>query len=276
VRQLLAPALLAGALLLTTGGSAAGQLADQGQAIFEQKCASCHTLGGGQLVGPDLEGVIERLGGADQVRAFILAPDQVRPGTAMPNLGLSEEEVAALVAYFEAQGGAPPVTEPATTTAPEPATTTAPTAPVTGAAALGHDLFTGSDRLENGGPPCLSCHSVAGIGALGGGQLGPDLTNAFTKYGGEQGLAGVLQTIAFPTMLPIYSDQPLTEAEVANLVAFLAEAPTAERSAGSVGILIGIAIGVVALFGVIAYLIWKGRLIAVRRTLVHRPNPRQK
>jgi mono/diheme cytochrome c family protein len=143
-------------------------------------------------------------------------------------------------------------------------------------AALGKSLFTGSDRLANGGPPCLSCHSVAGIGALGGGALGPDLTGAYAKYGGEQGLAGVLQTIAFPTMQPIYGDQPLTEVEVSNLVAFLAQAPTAKRPAGSVGILIGIAIGVVVFFGAVAYLVWKGRLIAVRRTLVHRPNPRQK
>jgi mono/diheme cytochrome c family protein len=145
-----------------------------------------------------------------------------------------------------------------------------------GDAALGKNLFTGSDRLENGGPACLSCHSIAGIGALGGGALGPDLTDALAKYGGEQGLAGVLGTIAFPTMVPIYGDQPLTEAEVSSLVAFIAEAPSAERPAGSVGILIGIAIGVILLFGVIAYLVWKGRLLAVRRPLVNRPDPRQK
>ena len=33
------------------------QDAAQGQAIFVQKCASCHTIGGGKLVGPDLKGV---------------------------------------------------------------------------------------------------------------------------------------------------------------------------------------------------------------------------
>ncbi|MFN3338009.1 MAG: hypothetical protein ACK42I_10985, partial [Thermomicrobium sp.] len=40
----------------------------------------------------------------------------------------------------------------------------------------GKELFTGVLRFENGGPPCQACHSIGGIGALGGGQLGPDLT----------------------------------------------------------------------------------------------------
>jgi mono/diheme cytochrome c family protein len=244
-------------------GSALAQLPDEGQAIFEQKCVGCHTIGGGQLVGPDLEGVIGRLG-ADEVRAFMLAPGDVRPGTAMPDLGLSDAEADALVAYLDAaEGGSPPATEP-------------PPAPIAGDAALGKNLFTGSDRLENGGPPCLSCHSVAGIGALGGGALGPDLTQAYAKYGGAQGLASVLQAIAFPTMQPIYADQPLTAAEVESLVAFLADAPAAERPAGSVGILIGLAIAAISVFAILALVVWKRRLIAVRRPLVHRPNPRQK
>jgi mono/diheme cytochrome c family protein len=272
VRRLTVSVALAGAALLCSGGGAFAQLADEGEAIFEQRCAGCHTIGGGRLVGPDLEGVDARLGGSNEVLAFILAPDRVRPGTTMPNLGLSEAEAAALVAYLGAAGGgAQAITTPTTTP-----TTTAPPAPAAGDSALGKNLFTGSDRLENGGPPCLSCHSVAGIGALGGGALGPDLTAAYAKYGGAQGLAGILGTIAFPTMQPIYGDQPLTEAEVSNLVAFLAQAPAAERPVGSVGILIGIAVGAILFFGVIAYLVWKRRLVAVRRPLVHPPEPRQR
>jgi cytochrome c2 len=61
--------------LLVTAGDALGQTADEGKAIFEEKCASCHTIGGGATVGPDLEGVADRLGGGDAVAEFILAPD---------------------------------------------------------------------------------------------------------------------------------------------------------------------------------------------------------
>ncbi|MBI4607901.1 MAG: cytochrome c [Candidatus Rokubacteria bacterium] len=32
----------------------------EGQAIFQEKCVSCHTIGGGRLVGPDLQGVTAR------------------------------------------------------------------------------------------------------------------------------------------------------------------------------------------------------------------------
>ena len=44
---------------------------------------------------------------------------------------------------------------------------------VQGNAETGKDLFTGVVRFQNGGPPCMACHSTGGIGALGGGSLGP-------------------------------------------------------------------------------------------------------
>ena len=45
-------------LLITISGTASfdWQTADQGQQIFQLKCTSCHTIGGGKLVGPDLQG----------------------------------------------------------------------------------------------------------------------------------------------------------------------------------------------------------------------------
>ena len=35
------------------------------------------------------------------VRVWLRDPEAVRPGTRMPNLGLSEEEIAALLAFLE-------------------------------------------------------------------------------------------------------------------------------------------------------------------------------
>ncbi len=44
------------ALLLSTFVAGAQQPAD----YFRQNCMSCHTIGGGQLTGPELKGVTER------------------------------------------------------------------------------------------------------------------------------------------------------------------------------------------------------------------------
>ncbi|HEX9116346.1 MAG TPA: c-type cytochrome, partial [Anaerolineae bacterium] len=70
-----------------------------------------------------------------------------------------------------------------------------------------------------GGPACISCHTVAGTGVLGGGALGPDLTHVAQRYG-EAGLAAALKNIAFPTMVGPFANRPLTAQEQADLVAF--------------------------------------------------------
>ncbi len=183
VRRPLALALLAGALLVCSSGPALAQ-ADEGEALFQEKCSGCHTIGGGALVGPDLQGAVDRRGGPDATAAFIVDP----AGTAMPNLGVTADQAAAIVAFLSASA-APPETPPT------------------------ENLFEGRSDFDGGGPACLSCHSVAGIGALGGGALGPDLTGAFAKYNGETGLVASLTTVAFPTMQPVYTGAPITEQE---------------------------------------------------------------
>lgn len=245
-----------GALAVALG---AGATNEDGQALFERLCTGCHTIGGGKLVGPDLEGIAERRD-AEWVTRFLLAPGDVIEGTAMPDLGLSDAQVAAL-SEFLGFGARQPV--PAPTPPPAPA-------PTAGDEARGKRLFTGDDRFEQRGPPCLSCHSVAGVGALGGGQLGPDLTGVFAKYGGEQGLRAALESVPFPTMLPIFSRKQLTAQERADLVAFLEAAAQKERPARAAGKLVGLSAGAAALIALTALGIWRHRLTGVRRPLVDR------
>jgi len=116
----------------------------------------------------------------------------------MPNLGLTAAEVDALITYLASQAAGAPATKP------KP-----PSALPRGDPARGKNLFTGAARFENEGPPCLSCHTIAGIGRLGGGTLGPDLTRSYTKYGGDAGIAGLLETLPFPTMTPLFADKQL-------------------------------------------------------------------
>ena len=54
----------------------AAQTAAQGEAIFNQKCTGCHTIGKGRLVGPDLEGVTARRS-QDWLVQFISSPDKM-------------------------------------------------------------------------------------------------------------------------------------------------------------------------------------------------------
>lgn len=87
-----------------------------GQALFIRLCAGCHTVGQGDRVGPDLNGVTSRHGRAWLSR-FIQQPEQVRasqdpaalalvarfPTVRMPNMGLTESDADDLLSYVELQ-----------------------------------------------------------------------------------------------------------------------------------------------------------------------------
>lgn len=260
--------------------AAAGRAGDDGKAVFEGLCKGCHTIGGGKSVGPDLQGVADRRT-ADWVRAFVLHPDKVIAAgdpiakqllreynnVPMPNLGVTEAQIGPLLAFLGFKGTSPPPTTPATTTTPQPAA-------ASGNTERGKELFKGGVRFGAGGPACLSCHAVAGVGALGGGKLGPDLTGAYKKYGGAQGLLSTLKTLPFPTMAPIFSRRQLTATEQADLVAFLATAPDQRRPADAAGKLIGFSLAGFALLGILAMAVWRRRLNGVRKPLVNRSRGR--
>ncbi|MCL4543689.1 MAG: cytochrome c [Chloroflexi bacterium] len=149
--------------------------------------------------------------------------------------------------------------------------------------AAGRALFTGATPLQNGGPTCIACHNVAGLGALGGGSVGPDLTAVYTRYG-QAGLASSLSNIAFPAMQPLFRNHPLTPAEQADLIAYFQQtarqhpaspqpAPTGltynRRSLPTVQIAF-LAVAGTAVLLLLANVVWRDRLTGVRRPLVER------
>ncbi|MDP2936336.1 MAG: cytochrome c [Dehalococcoidia bacterium] len=262
--------LLAAATGSQLWGAPIARSADEGQTLFEQRCVACHTIGGGKLVGPDLKGVTARRDRAWLVR-FISAPDQVLAqkdpiatqllqeygNVPMPNLGLTNEQVTAIITYLGGTAGG--AAAPAGQAAAQPMGAGDPV--------IGKDLFIGSIRFQNGGPPCMACHSIAGIGALGGGALGPDLTGAFGKFG-DTGINSVLATLPFPTMNPIFGKALLTADEQASLKAFFQAASVAERPAEAVGQLSILAVVGAAILILIAHLFFSRRLAQVRRPMV--------
>lgn len=250
---------------------ALAQPVEKGAAVFQEKCIACHTVGQGDLVGPDLKGVTGRRS-RDWLARWLQAPDRMLAqgdriatellrqyrNVPMPNQGLTEEQVSALLAFLETGAAATALKSTVASSAPAPP----------GDAVIGKALFTGVARFRNGGPSCMACHSVAGIGALGGGALGPDLTTAYTRYG-EAGIAAVLARIPFPAMSPIFRDRPLTPEEQAHLRAFLQQA-VAERPTPAVGQLTLLAVAGAAILLAAAHFLWRHRLTTVRRAMLGR------
>jgi protein SCO1/2 len=86
---------------------------DRGGYVFQTRCVGCHTIGQGDLVGPDLAGVTARRDGA-WLAHYLYAPDEVLASgdpiasalfakyrrIRMPNLSLSDDDVQAVIAFL--------------------------------------------------------------------------------------------------------------------------------------------------------------------------------
>ena len=92
--------------------------AEKGKQLFQQKtCAASHTIGGGKLAGPDLAGVTERRE-EEWIRKWLKSPDTMVMTdpiakemlgvymVPMPNLGLTDEEIDALIVYLKSEDAA--------------------------------------------------------------------------------------------------------------------------------------------------------------------------
>ncbi|WP_164021253.1 c-type cytochrome [Pyxidicoccus trucidator] len=223
----LAPVIQLLAVLVAPAALAQG--ASHGAKLFTQRCASCHSVGEGDRVGPDLHGVLERRDEAWVTRflqspgAVIDAGDPVAAallkqfnGVRMPDQALSEEERAGLYAFFRectAKGKGSckpsPTAKPGTDATPEEI-------------ARGRQLFEGTEALAQGGPACFGCHDVRGLGVAGGGTLGPNLTFSFARLG-DRHMTPFLAKLDTPLMRELYAKAPLTEEEQYAVKAYLAD-----------------------------------------------------
>jgi protein SCO1/2 len=94
--------------------------AGAGPSMFRTRCAACHSIGGGDGVGPDLLGVTNARG-REWVTKYLLAPDKALAANdpvavalfnkynkvKMPNLHLPPADVQLLIDYLDAQAAAP-------------------------------------------------------------------------------------------------------------------------------------------------------------------------
>jgi hypothetical protein len=119
-----------------------------------------------------------------------------------------------------------------------------------GSARAGRELFVGARPLRNGGPPCGACHGLGGQGLAFTASFGPELSSGLTGLDPDA-IDGLLDSLPFPSMTPVYEGRALTPGERADLVAFLVEAvkrgpPAAGWTFEALG-LIGAALGFLAL-----------------------------
>lgn len=252
---------------------------------FKTRCTSCHTIGGGRITGPDLKDLMQRAATHGKDREWLIRfmqdpkgviesgdayahqLQQETPGNAiMPTQpDMTRQLAGSLLDLIDAESklersqfaGSPVSLTPFT-----PADVQA-----------GRELFLGNRQLSGGAATCISCHSVGGLTALGGGRLGPDLTLVNERLGGPKGLSTWLLAPPTPTMQSVFQSRPLKPEEIHALAAFLNQSGqqnTPADMSGPLGFfLLGLG-GAVALMMLLDG-IWSKRFRSVRHALVHGP-----
>jgi mono/diheme cytochrome c family protein len=270
------PHLCTAACLLLALAAAIPAPAQEAAEFFGQNCVSCHTIGGGRLTGPDLKNVLERKerewlveflqspqAMLDKGDPYALKLQQEARGVVMPAInGMSKDRAQALLNLIEAESKLPKSQFAGIQISGRPFTP--------GDIEQGKKIVLGTRRLANGGPPCISCHTLNNLAGLGGGRLGPDLTRVYERLQGRKNLASWLLAPATPTMQPVFKNHRLKAEEILPLVAYFELTAKQGGEDNAVGLvnffLFGLGGTVLALVAFDAA--WKRRFRAVRRPLV--------
>jgi len=259
--------------------SSYAQSTAEAQALFGTKCYSCHNIGSGDKQGPDLKGVTTRRT-KEWLAAFINTPAALNAKgdpaatelfkkfapTVMADQALTPDQIDSILALITDLTNKNEIFVPAGAKLSRAIAAT----DVNG----GWQFFTGRARLQNGGPACVACHSIKGVGMFGGGTLGPDLTGVNIKYRDPE-LISILQNPNFPTMSSVFATHGLNDEEIVQFFALFQAAKLANpMPPNQAGITTldprFFVISVVAMLLVLALLnlAWRKRLRGVREELM--------
>lgn len=232
--------------------------------FYLSRCAGCHTIGEGELSGPDLAPA-----------TGWPAPDLTKAVERMEkNVGsMTDEQVAGLVELLKSEDVKQRLSAARERQMMEMAATLEPASPE-----IGEELFHGGRSFGAGGVSCSACHRAPKGGQARGGTLAADLTKAYSRLG-EQAVIAAAETPGFPLMRAAYADHPVTRQEAVHLAAYLEEVDEAagdERAAaGAAGVPIGWwGAAAAALFLGAMVLLYRGRNRGVRARLVQRAHQR--
>jgi cytochrome c2 len=261
---------------------ASNSLAQSVEEFFQTNCKSCHTIGGGRLIGPDLKNVTDRQD-RDWLVKFMLDPQamirahdpyalklqkEAKDVIMITVPGITEDLANNLLDLIEAESKL----EVSKFVGVQVATGALAEADIQ----AGSELFTGARSLENGGPSCIFCHSVNRPWPEVGGNLGPDLTQAYSNMQGRAALTAWLSAPPTTTMQSVFKKHPLSPDEVRALVALL-ESATTVRTSNNDSLMVWLSFIMYGFGGAVLILIifagvWNKRFRAVRRPLVDYSN----
>lgn len=271
--------LLSCALWLTSSTLAAAPqdtVSEETFDFFQNNCASCHTIGGGKLAGPDLKGATDRKD-EEWLATFIRDPKAMfesgdayalkilseANGVPMPTLPAVDKTLAAkLVSLIRIESALEKSHFEGLKLDDRPLTDAD--------VERGRDLFLGHESFVNGAPSCASCHAIAELGGFGGGLLGPDLTAAYGRLEGRKALGAWLAAPPSAVMQPVFKDHALESDEILSLVAVMknaAESGVGEAKSSTLSFVLS-AMAVAAALMVLFDISWRNRFRSVRRTLV--------
>ncbi len=216
-------------------GSQSASAQESGKEIFQQRCAACHSIGAGKLVGPDLVGVNDRRSEDWLIKFTRSSQALVKSGDKaaiavfeefnkmpMPDQALSDDQIKKVLAHIKETGGSPAAGKQATAPSAQAAKESAAGA-TPDEIQRGQDLFEGKVRFANAGPSCNACHHVTSDALLGGGVLASELTLVFSRMG-KQGVSAILGSSPFPVMQAAYAGKGFSDTEISALVGFLQHA----------------------------------------------------
>ena len=249
---------------------------DDADEFFQQNCTACHTIGGGRLIGPDLKEAVQQKDRA-WLEHFIQDPEAVlnsgdayalqlkkdAGGIVMPKMpGVTPEMARALMDLIEAKSKLPNLGGAAATVIEPPFTA--------GDVMAGARIFLGKQKLSQGGPACVSCHTLGSIGGFGGGRLGPDLTQVYTRLGGRKSLGAWLSAPATPTMQSVFRNHSLQSSEILPLLAVFEDSSRQSQPANANSQIKFSLAGIAGALLGLAFMgwVWRGRIRTVRRALV--------
>ncbi len=222
--------------------------------IFDTKCAGCHTIGGGAMVGPDLA-PSSKWSDTDLQKSIKDMEKNVGP--------LTDEEVDALVVFIRAplsnKSTPAPNSNAQSTEAMQQLSAANPQlkanqkadtetitgTPEAGEPSSGARLFNGQQSFKNGGLSCIACHQAEGRG----GTMGPDLTGIAAKMPAKA-LINACQNTPYKVMKTTYKEHSITHQEAVDLSAYLdkikdskapaREVPVPLYASATAGLLLGL------------------------------------
>ncbi len=224
--------------------------ADEEAKLFVLKCAGCHTIGGGDLTGPDLSKAAKAQH-SDLIKSIFRMQEQVGP--------LTKDEIESLATFLQSKDPIPRIKNETERLAKLAEAKLDPPD-----IKIGRELFLGKKHLHNGGTSCIACHNVGELRGWGGGKLGPDLSNVYKKFGRNNLISGI-ESSNWKVMKDVYREHPISKQEAVHLVAFLKSINGKSQHSKSSFHIVGL-VGCAFLY-ILLLFFYRNRLKGVRKNL---------